>query len=74
MPVEELVEMIEKGTLHFNAFSNDPAMNTFGFYIGKVEVPVAIIKSTGPNKLRVYRGFGKEVAAQRLKHDGRVLF
>lgn len=74
MAAEELAQQIEKGTLHLNAFSNDPAVNTFGLYIGKVEVPVAIIRSVGKNKVRVYRGFGKEVAVQRLNHDGRVLW
>jgi hypothetical protein len=71
---DSIAEKIEKGILGFNAFSEDPRINTFGFYIGKVEVPVAVIKSIGINKIRVYRGFGKEVAQQRLNHDGRVLW
>lgn len=74
MPPREITEHIEDGTLAFDAFSDHASWNTFGLYISKVEVPVAVIRSTAPNKLRIFKGYGEKIADQRLNHQGRILW
>jgi len=74
MKQQEIFEDIQHGLLRFDAFSDDKWWNTFTLIVGTIEVGVSIIRSTGRNSLRIFRGFGKEVADQRSNHDSRVLW
>jgi hypothetical protein len=68
-----LKEDIENGHLYLNALSKEDRINKFLLAIKGKEVSTALIRSFCNNTIRIYRGYGKEVAEYKPANIDRIL-